>query len=321
MTRKASISGVDAGGAKAVIIAKPEQKTEAFLRAYGRFVDTFHGRFVTGEDVGISMDDARVIGKETDYILGISEEVGNPSPFTAHGVVSGMRACTREAFGTNSLSGLRLAIQGVGAVGYTLARILHQEGAELIVIDIREERTKKASLRSVKGPEKNGNALKSKRGNIVSETFVVLGTHVNELDSQSWGFPFVAFLFRSHPYYLPLYLNEVIASWEIELQVQYGAGRNRLGCLNKEPACSEVSYVSPEKIARTLEVDPNLCACPLFSAPRTRSGAKLLGGISQPIYQGPNYCPEIRGYLVKLAINEILIQQLQYGVFKGGCSS
>jgi leucine dehydrogenase len=78
MTHKASISGVDAGGAKAVIDAKPEQKTEALLRAYGRFVDTFHGRFVTGEDVGISMEDARIIGKETSYILGISEDVGDP---------------------------------------------------------------------------------------------------------------------------------------------------------------------------------------------------------------------------------------------------
>jgi leucine dehydrogenase len=141
MTRKASISGVAAGGSKAVIIAKQEQKTEAFLRAYGGFVDTFHGRFITGEDVGISIEDARTIAKETEYVLGISEEVGDPSPFTAHGVVSGMRACTREVFGSPSLSGLKIAIQGVGAVGYNLARILHQEGAELIVADIREELT------------------------------------------------------------------------------------------------------------------------------------------------------------------------------------
>ena len=143
MTRKASISGVDAGGAKAVIIAKPEQKTGALLRAYGRFVATFHGCFITGEDVGISIEDARIIAKETDYVLGISEEVGDPSPFTAHGVVSGMRACTREVFGTPNLSGLKIAIQGVGAVGYNLARILAREGAELIVTDIREELTNK----------------------------------------------------------------------------------------------------------------------------------------------------------------------------------
>ncbi len=143
MTRKASISGIDAGGAKAVIIAKPEQKTEALLRAYGRFVNTFHGRFITGEDVGINVEDARIIAKETEYVLGISEEVGDPSPFTAHGVVSGMRACINEVFGTSSLSGLKVAIQGIGNVGYNLARILHQEGAELIVTDVREELIKK----------------------------------------------------------------------------------------------------------------------------------------------------------------------------------
>ncbi|MFW6147509.1 MAG: Leu/Phe/Val dehydrogenase [Thermodesulfobacteriota bacterium] len=139
MTRKASISGVDAGGAKAVIIAEQEQKTGAFLRAYGRFVDTFHGRFITGEDVGINMEDARTIAKETEFILGISKEVGDPSPFTAQGVVSGMRACTREVFGTADLSGLKIAVQGLGAVGYNLAQILRKEGAELIVTDIREE--------------------------------------------------------------------------------------------------------------------------------------------------------------------------------------
>lgn len=143
MTRKASISGVDAGGAKAVIIAKQEQKTEAFLRAYGRFVDSFQGRFITGEDVGINMEDARTIAKETKYVLGISEEVGDPSPFTAHGVVSGMRACIREVFGSPSLSGLKIAIQGLGAVGYNLAQILHKEGADLIVTDIREELARK----------------------------------------------------------------------------------------------------------------------------------------------------------------------------------
>jgi len=145
MTRKAAISGVDAGGAKAVIIAAQEQKTEAFLRAYGRVVDTFHGRFITGEDVGINVEDARTAATETGFVLGISEEVGDPSPFTAHGVVSGMRACTREAFGTADLSGLTIAIQGLGAVGYNLARILHQEGAQLTVTDIREDLAKKTA--------------------------------------------------------------------------------------------------------------------------------------------------------------------------------
>lgn len=145
MSSKASISGLDAGGGKGVIIAKPEQKTEAMLRAYGRFVETFKERFVTGEDVGIGVEDAKIIHKETEYVLGISKEVGDPSPFTAHGVVCGIKACTKEVYGSFSLSGLRVAIQGVGHVGYYLAKELHKNGAELIVTDLKEGLTKRVS--------------------------------------------------------------------------------------------------------------------------------------------------------------------------------
>jgi len=143
MTRKASISGLNAGGAKAVIIAKPEQKTEALLRAHGRYVETFKGRFRTGEDVGIGIEDAKIMHKETEYVVGVSKEFGDPSPFTAHGVVCGMRACTKDVYGSSALSGLKIAIQGVGHVGYNLAKELHKEGSELIVADMREELTQR----------------------------------------------------------------------------------------------------------------------------------------------------------------------------------
>jgi leucine dehydrogenase len=143
MTRKSSISGLDAGGAKAVIIAKPEQKTEALLRAHGRCVETFKGGFITGEDMGIGIEDAKIMHKETEYVVGISKEVGDPSPFTAHGVVCGMRACAKDVYGSSNLSGLKVAIQGVGHVGYNLAKELHKEGSKLIVADIREELAKR----------------------------------------------------------------------------------------------------------------------------------------------------------------------------------
>ena len=143
MTRKSSISGLDAGGGKAVIIAKPEQKTEALLRAHGRYVERFKGEFITGEDVGIGIEDAKIMHKETEHVAGVSKEFGDPSPFTAHGVVCGMRACARDVYGSSSLSGLKVAIQGVGHVGYHLARELHNEGSELIVADIQEELTKR----------------------------------------------------------------------------------------------------------------------------------------------------------------------------------
>ena len=143
MTRKSSISGLDAGGGKAVIIAKPEQKTEALLRAHGRNVETFKGRFTTGEDLGIGIEDAKIMHKETEHVVGISKKFGDPSPFTAHGVVCGIRACARDVYGNSNLSGLKVAIQGVGHVGYNLAKELHKEGSELIVADIREELTKR----------------------------------------------------------------------------------------------------------------------------------------------------------------------------------
>jgi len=144
MTRKASISGIDVGGGKAVIMAKPEQKTEALLRAHGRCVETFKGRFMTGEDVGIGVEDVEIMRKETEHVAG-TKGVGDPSPFTAHGVVSGMRACVKDVYGSPSLSGLKVAIQGVGHVGYHLAKELHQQGAQLTVSDIRKALTERAS--------------------------------------------------------------------------------------------------------------------------------------------------------------------------------
>ena len=143
MTRKSSISGLDAGGGKAVIIAKSEQKTEALLRAHGRYVERFKGEFITGEDVGIGIEDAKIMHKETEHVVGVSKEFGDPSPFTAHGVVCGMRACVRDVYGSSSLSGLKVAIQGAGHVGYHLAKELHNEGSELIVADIQKELTKR----------------------------------------------------------------------------------------------------------------------------------------------------------------------------------
>ena len=144
MSRKASISGLDVGGGKAVIMARAEQKTEALLRAHGRCVETFKGRFMTGEDVGIGVEDVEIMRKETEYVAE-TKGVGDPSPFTAHGVVSGMRACAKDVYGSPGLSGLRVAIQGVGHVGYNLARELHEDGAELIVSDISKELTQRVS--------------------------------------------------------------------------------------------------------------------------------------------------------------------------------
>jgi leucine dehydrogenase len=146
MTYKAAIAGLNLGGGKAVIIGDPRKnKTEALLRAHGRFIEGFGGRYITAEDVGIGVEDLEYIGMETKYVTGIPTALGgsgDPSPVTAYGVFHGMKACAKEKFGDDSLDGVRVAVQGAGHVGYHLARHLHEVGASIIVTDIYEDRQK-----------------------------------------------------------------------------------------------------------------------------------------------------------------------------------
>ncbi len=140
MTYKASVAGLNLGGGKSVIIGNPKtHKTEALLRAFGRFIQTLRGRYIVAEDVGTTTDDMKIIHKETGYVAGL-ESVrggsGDPSPVTAYGVFHGMQACTREVFDTRELEGMTVAIQGAGHVGYNLARYLKKDGARIIATDI-----------------------------------------------------------------------------------------------------------------------------------------------------------------------------------------
>ena len=147
MTYKAAVSGLNLGGGKSVIIGDPRKdKTEALLRAHGRFIDSLGGRYITAEDVGIGMEDLEYVYMETKYVTGITTTrggSGDPSPVTAYGVYNGMKACAKEKFGVESLNGLRVAIQGAGHVGYYLAKYLQEEGAKLIITDINETRQKR----------------------------------------------------------------------------------------------------------------------------------------------------------------------------------
>jgi len=144
MTFKAAISGLNLGGGKAVIIGDARKiKTEALLRRFGKFVESLHGKYVTAEDVNMSPDDMEYIAMETKYVTGLSEKVGgsgDPSPFTAYGVYMGMKACAKEAYGSDSLSGKKVAVQGVGHVGHYLVKHLSEEGAKIIVSDINKEK-------------------------------------------------------------------------------------------------------------------------------------------------------------------------------------
>lgn len=139
MTRKCALAQVGVGGAKAVIMGDPATKTEAMLRAYGRFVERLNGVFITGNDVNIGFEDAKIIAQETSHVLGASDRLGPSSPVTSHGVFSGMRACVTEVFGSPDMGGLKVAIQGMGSVGHELARELHGAGAQLLVSDIDQQ--------------------------------------------------------------------------------------------------------------------------------------------------------------------------------------
>ncbi|HEX8804365.1 MAG TPA: Glu/Leu/Phe/Val dehydrogenase dimerization domain-containing protein, partial [Acidimicrobiales bacterium] len=142
MTYKHAVCGNDLGGGKAVIIGDPRTaKTEALLRAYGRFVEGLGGRYLTAEDVGTTQADMDIVRRETRHVTGNSEAVGgsgDPSPATAVGVLWAMRAVAERLWGTPSLAGRHVCIAGVGKVGAALAAHLDAEGAKLTVADVDE---------------------------------------------------------------------------------------------------------------------------------------------------------------------------------------
>ncbi len=148
MTYKNAAAGLNLGGGKAVIIGDPKKdKNEEMFRAFGRFVQSLNGRYITAEDVGTTVADMDIIQQETDFVTGVSPGFGsggNPSPVTAYGVYKGMKAAALKAFGTDSLKDLTIAVQGVGNVAYNLCRHLHEEGANLIVTDIFQENVDRA---------------------------------------------------------------------------------------------------------------------------------------------------------------------------------
>lgn len=151
MTYKAAISGLNLGGGKAVILGDVTKlKNEALLRRFGRFIESLNGLYVTAEDVNMSPADMEYISKETRHVTGLSESIGgggDPSPVTAYGVYVGMKASAKKAFGSESLQGKRISVQGAGHVGMYLLEILAQEKAELYVSDINENRAKKAAAK------------------------------------------------------------------------------------------------------------------------------------------------------------------------------
>lgn len=152
MTYKAAMAKLDLGGGKAVIIGNPRKdKTSQSMACMGKFVEQMGGRYIIAEDSGISVDDIHKMAENTKHVSGVNakyhydggEADGNPAPSTAYGVFIGLKESVKYKYGTN-LQGVRVAIQGMGHVGYRLARHLHREGAKLFVSDIYQDSVDRA---------------------------------------------------------------------------------------------------------------------------------------------------------------------------------
>ncbi len=151
MTYKSSVAGINLGGGKAVIMGDPKKiKNEALLRRFGKFVNSLGGKYITAEDVAMTSRDMEIIKMETDYVSGLPENMGgsgDPSPVTAYGVYVSMKASAKETWGSDSLSGKKILVQGIGHVGEVLVSHLTKDGAKVFINDISEERLKEVSTK------------------------------------------------------------------------------------------------------------------------------------------------------------------------------
>ncbi|RFU39973.1 Glu/Leu/Phe/Val dehydrogenase [Actinomadura logoneensis] len=151
MSYKNALAGLDLGGGKAVIIGDPDtDKNEAMLRAYGRFVQSLHGRYITACDVGTYSPDMDIIARESQYVTGRTVEhggAGDSSILTAFGVFQGMRAAAEHVWGSPTLRGRRVGVEGVGKVGHRLVEHLLEDGAEVVVCDVSEEAVERVRAR------------------------------------------------------------------------------------------------------------------------------------------------------------------------------
>ncbi|HEX8269065.1 MAG TPA: Glu/Leu/Phe/Val dehydrogenase [Flavobacterium sp.] len=144
MTYKSAVTGLNLGGGKAVIIGDSKiDKTPEMIIKFGEYINSLSGKYITAEDVGTTTADMDLIRDVTPYVTGISQSrggSGNPSPVTAFGVYMGMKAAAKYKFGSESLSGKKVLVQGIGHVGETLVDYLTKEGALVQITDINEAR-------------------------------------------------------------------------------------------------------------------------------------------------------------------------------------
>ncbi|APJ03520.1 Glu/Leu/Phe/Val dehydrogenase dimerization domain-containing protein [Silvanigrella aquatica] len=145
MTYKAACAGLSLGGGKAVIIADPKQKTEQMFRAFGRFIDSLGGRYITAEDMNTNVTNMDHIRLETRYVTGVSTGLGgsgDPSIMTAKGIFYGIQEAVNHRLGKRDLNGVKISLQGVGSVGKHLCKMLYEKGVKLFVTDIDDKKLK-----------------------------------------------------------------------------------------------------------------------------------------------------------------------------------
>ncbi|WP_101926545.1 MULTISPECIES: Glu/Leu/Phe/Val dehydrogenase dimerization domain-containing protein [Luteimonas] len=148
MTYKNAVAGLNIGGGKAVIIGDPAtDKSEGLFRAFGQFVESLGGRYITAEDVGIDVNDMEFVYRETQFVTGVHQVhggSGDPSPFTAYGTMQGLLAALNRKFGNEEVGNYSYAVQGLGHVGIEFVKLLKERGAKIYVTDINKDRVARA---------------------------------------------------------------------------------------------------------------------------------------------------------------------------------
>ncbi|MCK9279702.1 MAG: leucine dehydrogenase [Melioribacteraceae bacterium] len=193
MTYKASVAGLNLGGGKAVIIGdSATKKNELLFRTFGKFVDGLGGRYITAEDVGTDVRDMEYVKMETKYVTGISKALGgsgDPSPVTAYGVYVGIKACAHEKWGSDSLRGRKIAVQGAGQVARYLCEHLYSEGAEIFITDIVQDKVKRV-LETIKAHVVKPEEIYEINADIFSPC--ALGAVINDDTIQKFKFEIIA---------------------------------------------------------------------------------------------------------------------------------
>jgi len=149
MTYKSAAADLELGGAKSVVLLKSKEEeknpTEREAIAMGKAIKRFGGRYVAAEDMNVTVQYVDWMAEVTKYVIGGKTRAtgGDPSPYTARGVINGIKGGLTYATGSNSLSGVTIAVQGLGSIGYKIAKMAAEQGAKLIVTDTRKDRVDK----------------------------------------------------------------------------------------------------------------------------------------------------------------------------------